>query len=194
MNYPIKKLFKKKIILKEWQKEKIFTYTYNQATIEEYLEFFNKNAKERYLECYEIIHKQCPKTIFERFLTIFFPDFIWKIERKLNIEEEVVEIMQNRFRTYKSIFSEIQEKKKSSNQKGFFASSLQIICKEYNISPDDLLKKYTLEQFLFFQDWIVYNMNMQTKEGQSENNIALIDKEALKKRAEETRKAFESIN
>jgi hypothetical protein len=50
----------------------------------------------------------------------------------------------------------------------------------------------TLEQFLWLSDGLRYEANLHTKEGKNENNLALIDKEAVKRRAEETRKAFEN--
>lgn len=59
------------------------------------------------------------------------------------------------------------------------------------MSPTDLFENYTLEQFMWLQDWIIFNMNEQDKEWQTENQIALVDKEEVKRRAEETRRAFE---
>lgn len=46
---------------------------------------------------------------------------------------------------------------------------------------------------MWLQDGVIFNMNMTDKEWQAENQMALIDKEEVKKRAEATRKAFESV-
>jgi hypothetical protein len=96
-----------------------------------------------------------------------------------------VNIIANRFRTSKSIFD--------WEKGGKFLPSawLSIVCQEYNISPTELLKNHTLEQYTWMIDWIIYKWNEQTKEWKAKNKWATRDKDWAKRRAEETKKYFQ---
>lgn len=187
--YPLKKTFTKEFVDKKGKK--IFSITYQQATIAEYHEFFAKNSEEQFAEMYQIIHSQAKLSLFEKIIQFFFPKFPWKIERALDLQKEISEIISNRFRTWKSVFDNGEEKKKQPNW--LYSAGISILCEKYNLSPHELFEKYTLEQYSWLMDWIIFIANESSDEWKQKNHLALVDKESIKKRAEETRKAFEEI-
>ena len=138
------------------------------------------------------IKKQIPLSIFEKVLNAIFPGYQWKFERSMDMESEITEVMQNKFRVYKSVYDEVNKRKWESWKKFLYSANLAIVCQKYCISPIELFKEFTLEQYMWLQDWIVFLANEIDDEWKMENQIALIDKEEVKKRAQETRKAFES--
>lgn len=92
---------------------------------------------------------------------------------------------------YKSIY----EGKTSNNGKGkpkvgLYSANLSVVCQKYCIPPHDLYRHYTLEQYLWLLDGVIYQSNEMTKEGQAENRIAMLDKEAIRLRTEATKAAF----
>lgn len=189
IDFPLKKTFEKTFEL--WNEK--FVIKYEQATIWEYHEFFAKSHEEQVLELYQEIKLQIPLSTKEKILSFIFEWYRWKFERSMDIDKEIIEMMENKFRTYKSIYDDVQKtKSSSSNKKSLYSANLSIVCQKYCIDPFTLFKNFTLEQYMWLQDWIVFIANETDKEGKMENQLALIDKEEVKKRAEETRKAFES--
>lgn len=87
---------------------------------------------------------------------------------------------------YDSIYTEKGKKGKS----GLYSANLSLVCKSYSIAPHDLYKHYTLEQYLWMLDGIIFQANEMTKEGQAKNKAALIDKEAIRLRTEKTKSLF----
>ena len=189
--FPVKKTFSQDFLNKKWNT--LFTITYNQATINEYYEFLNKSPKEQTQEIYEIIIKQIKFSLKDRILKFFLKNYITKIEKWINFEEVIWSIFANRFRTYTSIFNWLRKTWKWWSKWSIDSVWLSAICKEYNISPTDLMQNYTLEQYFWFLDWIEWQNNSLTKEWEYINNEAIKDKEAIKNRAEETKKAFDKL-
>lgn len=191
--FPLKKTFEQDFISEKW--DLLFTLTYEQATMEEYHNFFNQSSENQMLEVYRMIKDQIKLTKMEKLLSKVFRWYRGHIERSLEVDIMIQNVLANRFRTYESIYESSHEKKKKSgsSQKWLFSANLSIVCQKYCISPTDLFKNYTLEQFMWLQDGVIFNMNMTDKEWQAENQMALIDKEEVKKRAQATRKAFESV-
>lgn len=187
--FPLRKTFKKEVlILKKWKIWRRFDYSYKQATISEFHEFFWKSQEEQITELYDEIHRQIPLSHFERFLSIFF-NIRWKIERNIDIEKEIFEMMENKFRTYQSIFSWTQE---GSWWPSLYSANVAIICQKYCISPIALFEGFTIEQYIWLQDGVIFLANSADENWKIENKKAVTDKEAIKKRAEATRQAFES--
>lgn len=193
-NFPLKKIFEKEFSFYDWEKLVWkFVYRYEQATIQEYHEFFAKSHEEQILELYQEFKKQIPLSNTEKILSFIFEWYKWKLERRIDVDKEIVEIMENKFRIYKSIYDDLPKKQsKWSSKKSLYSANLSIVCQKYCISPVELFKNFTLEQYMWLQDWIVFISNEVDDEWKLENQMALVDKEEVKKRAEETRKAFES--
>lgn len=193
--FPLKKNFSQDFISEDWKT--LFTLTYDQATIEEYHEFFHQNLDQRMRELYLIIKRQIPLSLIEKMLTVIFgKNFRGKVERSLNLENMCLNILENRFRTYESIYKwveHLRENSGNSDKKVLFSANLSLVCQKYCMSPSELFKNFTLEQYMWLQDGIIFNINESDKKWQAENQLALVDKEEVKKRAEETRKAFAAL-
>lgn len=185
--WPVRKEFEQDVVF-GW--DVYFTLKYRQATLQEFFDYYSKSPEEQRDEMVNLIQRQVPYTKFQKFLKKFWIDTAF--DKYVNFENLIISVIDNRFRLYKSIYSEIDKRdnNKTQNKKGFFVSSLRQVCKDYSISPNELFNEYTLEQFFALLDWIRYSNNQTTKEWQSINKMAMIDKEAIKKRAEETKQAF----
>jgi len=186
-NFPTKKTFEQDFLNIKWNK--IFTLKYEQATIWEYYDYINKTPEEQSIELYDIFIKQVKYGLKDKILKYLNKNHLSKTERWLKIDEILVSIFQNRYRSYKSIFNWIRKVDKK-NKGAIDSAWLSTICQWYNISPTDLMKNYTLEQYFWFLDWIEWINNWSTPEWQAINNFAIIDKEAVNKRAEETKAKF----
>ena len=188
--YPVRKNFEQDFLTEDG--EMLFTLRYQQATMEEYHEFFAKSETERAKELYDLIKPQFPLSKQERIFAKIFPNFRGKIERSLDMEILLKNVLNNRFRTYKSIYEGLENKNASPwSNLGIFSANLSIICQKYCISPDNLFKNFTLEQFMWMMDGIIFQANMMDSDGKFMNQQALIDKDEVKARAAETRRAFE---
>lgn len=190
-NFPNKKVFHQDFL--NTKKKNIFTLKYDQATIWEYYEYINKTPDEQNIELYNILKSQIKYNLKDKILKYFIPYYINKIERGLKVEEIIISIFQNRYRFYESIFTWIRKVDKK-NKGAIDSVWLSNICKSYNMSPTDLMKNYTLEQYFWFLDWIEWINNSSDKEWQAINNFAIIDRKAVKQRAEETKKKFQQFN
>ena len=189
-NFPIKKTFEQDFLNIKW--DTIFTIKYDQATILEYYEYINKSQEEQTIELYNILKKFIKYSLKDKILMFLNKNYVNKIERWLKISEILVSIFQNRYRIYESIFKWIRKVDKK-NKWAIDSAWLSNICKTYNISPTDLMKNYTLEQYFWFLDWIEWINNSMDKEWQFINNLAIVDREAIKKRAEETKQKFNNF-
>lgn len=190
-DFPLKKTYEKTFTL--W--ERSFVLKYEQATIAEYHEFFAKSHGEQIQELYQEIQSQIQLSTTEKILSFIFQWYRWSLERSMDMDKELIEVMENKFRTYKSVYEEVNQRKSwgsKQSSKSLYSANLSIVCQKYCIDPFSLFKNFTLEQYMWLQDWVVFIANESDKEGKMENQLALIDKEEVKKRAEETRKAFES--
>lgn len=191
--FPVRKTYQQDFINTKWKI--LFSIEYKQATMLEYYEFLNKDKDEQILDLYKIIKEKIKYTFFDKVKLFFNKNYKSKIELWLNFENAFLSIMSNKFRTYESIFNKVKSRMQNKwwNKWTIDSVWLSMICKEYNISPTDLLNNYTLEQYFWFLDWIEWNNNALTKEWQSINNEAIKDTEAIKKRAEQTKKAFNKL-
>lgn len=188
-NFPLKKTFEQDFITINGKN--LFTLKYEQATIKEYYEYLNYSPQEQARELLNILRKCIKYSLKDKIMLFLNKDYVTDFEKNLNIEEVFGSIFANRFRIHKSIFEWKRQKGKKWWSKGSIDSVwLSAICKEYNISPTDLMENYTLEQYFWFLDWIEWSNNTMTKEWQATNDLALIDKEAVKSRADETRARF----
>lgn len=192
-NFPLKKTFEQDFIDNSWKV--LFTFKYEQSTIQEYHEFFAKTTSEQIVELYWMLRKQTPKTLFQRFILFFFKNYITPIERWIDLNLLLQDIIANRFRTYESIYSDVPalESAPTSEKKSLYSANLSIVCQKYCIDPVTLFNNFTLEQYMWLQDGVIFNINENDKEWQMKNQMALIDRIAIKQRAAETRKAFESL-
>lgn len=184
--FPLKKTFEKDFIDKKWKL--LFTLRYDQATLKEYYEFINKNPQEQFLELYKILQESIKYGFFTRFLKKVNKNYQTSWESALNISSITNDILVNRYRVYKSIFEGLRSEKKG--KWSIESVVLASICEKYNISPTELMEKYTLEQYFWFLDWLEWIWNSYSKEWEFINQKALIDKEAIKKRTEETKARF----
>jgi hypothetical protein len=181
-DYPVKKDFEKDFIF-EWEKE---TIKYKQATIREYQDFNFLNSEEQNLEILNLILLQL-KNIKSK--NIFIDNLK---NKKLFLSEKVTEIIDTKFRQHKSIFTWIIPKSKT---KSLYSSQVRNICKEFNIKwPEELFNIYTLEQYEWMIDWLIFDWNSQDKKTQHFNNEALSDKEWVKSRLEKNKEAFNNIS
>lgn len=190
-NFPNKKVFNQDFLNTKWTN--IFTLKYDQATIWEYYEFINKSPEEQTEELQNIFKSQIKYWLKDKIMRFLFKYYVTKTEAWLNIEQITMSIFQNRYRAYKSIFTDIKAKLVSDWPKGKWcidSVGLSSICTSYNISPTDLLKNYTLEQYFWFLDGIEWINNSGDAKWQAINDMAVIDKGAVKKRAEDTKAKF----
>lgn len=192
--FPSIKTFEQDFINPNWKI--LFSIKYQQATLKEYYDFLEKSQQEQFQELYNIIQSKIKYSFFDRIMKFFYKNYKSKIEYWLNIESCILSIIENKFRSYESIFNKVKSRMQNTWWNNIWSIDqigLLMICKEYNISPTDLLNNYTLEQYFWFLDWIEWVNNSQSKEGLFINKEAIKDKEAIKKRAEQTKKAFKKI-
>jgi hypothetical protein len=189
LELPPRKTFEQDFLTKDGKK--LFTITYKQATLMEYFEYQWLTDDEKVLFIYGIIHNQCPLTKFEKILRILVPKWRGKMERNIDVWNVAMNIIANMFRSYKSIFEwSVSNNNSKRDEIWLPAFNLLTVCNEYSTPLQDLLENFTIEQYIWLMDWIIYKNNLQSKEWQFMNGQALKDKEAIKRRAEETRKAF----
>lgn len=186
--FPTRKNFEQDFI---FQDKILFTLKYKQATLQEFFDFYEKTPEDQFIELAEIIVEQIPYTLFQKILKKIFPWYRTAFQKAIDIEKVVKNIQANRFRIYESIFKEYDEKQaKKGTGKWFFATGLKQICSWYATSISEVMNTLTLEQFLYLSDGLRFEANEMSKEGKWINKYALRDTEGAKKRAEETRKAF----
>lgn len=192
--FPLKKTFVQDFYSSNWKK--LLSIKYEQATIIQYYEYINKSYEEQIEEIQEIIKPIFKKNLWQKIRYFFNRNYQTKLEKWADIEWLIMSIIWNKYRWYESIFTDVKKRfwnKKPSSKWAIDSIWLLIICKNYNISPTDLLNNYTLEQYLWFLDGIERYNNSQTKKWQAINNMAVIDKDAVKKRAQKTKEQFEKF-
>lgn len=197
-DFPLKKTFEQDFLSDKW--ELLFSLIYEQSTMAEFHEFFAKSSHEQMMEVYRMIKKQIKLTWMEKLLSFVFWWYRGHIERSLEMDVIIQNVLANRFRTYESVYNQTEHLRKSEEnswnieKKVLFSANLSIVCQKYCIDPATLMKEFTLEQYMWLQDGVIFNVNEQEwKKWQAENQMALVDKEEVKKRAAATRKAFEEL-
>lgn len=190
---PLRKTFEQDFFDIRWKK--LLTIKYEQATILEYYEYINKTTDEQLQEIQKIIEPLFKMSFLDKIKLVFNKNYQTKLIKWADIEWLILSVMQNRYRWYESIFTDI--KKRIWTKKGWKwvidSVWIMMICKNYNMSPTDLLNNYTLEQYLWLLDGIERYNNAQTKKWQAINNLAVIDKDAVKKRLEKNKQQFEKF-
>lgn len=192
--FPLKKTFVQDFYSANWKK--LLSIKYEQATIMQYYEYINKSYEEQIEEIQEIIKPIFKKNLWQKIRFFFDRNYQTKLEKWADIEWLIMSIIWNKYRWYESIFTDVKKRfwnKKPSSKWAIDSIWLLIICKNYKMSPTDLLNNYTLEQYLWLLDGIERYNNAQTKKWQAINNMAVIDKDAVKKRAQKTKEQFEKF-
>lgn len=101
----------------------------------------------------------------------------------LNIDfNKFFEVLQNYY--FKWYFS----KEKQTWETYPFEAYIMFLSEKFNIDPNTLLKTYTPEQINFYLEWIIYNINNETKEWQRRNKIKQAMKELEKEKTQEEAK------
>ena len=72
---------------------------------------------------------------------------------------------------YSSLFKWFFVKSTSSGKSIPYASYVVFLSEKLHIDPNNILNTYTPEQLSFYTDWIIYNINEQTKEWRNKNKI-----------------------
>lgn len=191
-NFPSKKKFTKKFFSENWKL--LFSISYEQATLEEYFEFFEMSEKGREIFLIEKILKNIPLRFHEKIIQKIFPNFLPKRFLVLDFEKIATKMLSEIFTTHESVFSNIKSDGKNSSSQILFSASIAIICEKYHISIIDAVKNLTLEQFLWLQDGAMYLMNAQTEEWQKINNYAVGRNKKSSHNWEEIRKKFNENN
>lgn len=189
-DFPLKKTFEQEFITEEW--DLLFILKYEQATIEEYEEMMFLPVEKQMQKIILFVRKQIKLEWWETIIRKFYPAYVSRLERSLDIWLMAKNVLINKFRTYKSIFDDLPPifQKKWQARKWLYSANLSGICQKYNISVVELRKNITLEQYMWMIDWIIFSNNEMSEEWQKMNKYALIDKDEMKKRAEETKKLF----
>lgn len=188
--FPLKKTFEQEFIAENWRS--LFVLTYDQATISEYDEFMFLGSEHQIRSIINMVRKQIPLNFFQRVIHYFLPLYTFSIERSIDMNLIVKNVMINKFRSYESIFDDVPSYmfKKNDNQKGLYSSNISAVCNAYHISISDLRDKMTLEQYFWMVDGINFQWNQHSKEGKAINNMALVDRKAISERTEKTKQAF----
>jgi len=75
---------------------------------------------------------------------------------------------------HKWVFDKKEEKKPSGKwRKSIFSANLVYLSEKLNIHPKQLLQEYTIEQMNYMSEWLIFNANEGSKEGQKENDKRL---------------------
>jgi hypothetical protein len=166
-----------------WNKKKVFMY--QQATAYETLEFIELASKENFnvLEwVYDFLNNVCKvKKI----------PFTNNISRKEYMK--YVKNFDKIFRVIKDTYFKWAFGKEETEQETLFESYIAFMSKELNIDPLRLLKEYTFEQLTTISDGVIYNINMQTEEGQKANKKIMNKRKIEKQDPEELKKAFDKL-
>jgi len=183
-NFPTQKEFELKINIKKkilfFNKTKIILLKYKEASVLEVIEFL-----------------QLEKQIIE-----YFSDFILKNSNAT--KKDLWKIILNFDKIWEKInntFLKFENKntiKKTNNSKNsetisWFNSYLVILSEKLNIDPLELLKKYTLRQFNYLTEWIIYNANDKTKEWKQKNRMDDIQKQRENLNNEDAKKIKDFI-
>jgi len=162
--FPLKKTFVQDFYSANWKK--LLSIKYEQATIMQYYEYINKSYEEQIEEIQEIIKPIFKKNLWQKIRFFFDRNYQTKLEKWADIEWLIMSIIWNKYRWYESIFTDVKKRfwnKKPSSKWAIDSIWLLIICKNYKMSPTDLLNNYTLEQYLWLLDGIERYNNAQTK-------------------------------
>ncbi len=187
---PPKRTFEQDFIL---ENKNLFTLKYEQATLQEFFEFYGKSKEIQIQELLELINSQIPFSNLERVKKRLIKNYKTEIEMIIDYEKLLINILNNRFRTHNSMFEWVSTGTSWKKTPSLMRNSFAQVCNFWNVSFDDLIEKYTIEQFLWLLDWVRFENNNQSKDWKNINYMAMQDVDGRKKRAEETKKAFENF-
>jgi len=168
--FPIKKEYKKIIVDSKWNK--IASIEYEQATM-----------YERYKFVYS--EKQWNEIIDFVLQNIVYEKNIYKLKENDIVSNLlqgwfVDELMDTRYKTYKSIYEGGAWWRKAIEQ-----ANIVFVCKELWISPHDLIHNYTMEEYQYYLDGVIYNANESYKEWQQINDMARMKADKWTKASQE---------
>lgn len=178
-DYPLLKEYILKIETTLWY---IFL-KYEQATMFENMRLASKTQEEVYARIQEFIESRIeykyylPRKWYE-WSGLYYKRCLYHQSLmlwELDIKEIVDTIIETRFKNYKSIFEWVEKiKSKTDNRPWIYQNTVESICSWYNIQwPDDLFRKYTLEQFQWMTDWLIFKSNEYTDEWKIMNDRAI---------------------
>jgi len=161
-----KDILRKNIILPIKINDKVKYFKYKQFTIQDTLDF-HYNEENKSLWLFKFLNKQWEKKRFfwrhklskKEFMEIPF-DILYK---------EVIGSAMEWFYDF-SINSNIVNKESEEYP---LSAYIALISKELSISPLDIINKFTPLQLKTFSEWVMWNFNSQTDEGQKKNEKIL---------------------
>ncbi len=118
-------------------------------------------------ECIEFSYKLNTKDFkLEDWLYNFLKDKI-DLKKQDLLKIDLDKMMDVLFDTaFKWFFS-----KKKWGKSTSYESYIMFLSEKLSIDPNKLVKEYTPEQLNFYTDWVIYNLNEQTKEWQKRNKF-----------------------
>lgn len=116
-------------------------------------------------------------------------------------KDDLLKIDLNKFMDvlFDTAFKDFFSKKKSKGETIPYEAYIMFLSDKFNLDPDTLIKKYTPEQINYYTDWVIYNLNEQTKEWQKKNRLRkemkeykqTIDEDKEKKQLDELMKRMD---
>lgn len=165
-----------------WQKKKI-TMRYKQASAEETIQFINQDWNEKiiawvveFMKKYSDYREKDYRYVVGNFDKIF--DTILKTYHKWVFNKEEI----------KNSGGSMMEKK---TRKSTFWANLVYLSEKLNVHPKLLLQEYTMEQMNWLSEWLIFNSNEASKDGQRINDRLTRDKTDMTK--EDIMKKFENV-
>jgi len=139
-------------------------FVYKQATIQETIDFYSKHNDINALYTY-FIDKFC-KNKKNKEVDIVLRD---------NIETIFSKIANTRYKRRESEYSNVPQTvdKKRGVRERTRGATVQEVCKHFFISLTDLLQNYTMEQYDWMVDQIIFSTNESTDDWKRRNNIML---------------------
>lgn len=101
-------------------------------------------------------------------------------------------VLENKFRLHKSVYDALPKEEGKASYSSLPSANMAIVCQRYNIDPFTLRKTATIEQYLWLLDGVIFLNNEMDDEGRGKNRYVMVDRDAVKKRAEQTKKSFKN--
>jgi hypothetical protein len=144
------------------QKKKI-TMRYEQATAEDTIQFMNRDREWKVIDWMISFLKKHSNYSKSDYNTI-----VWNFDNILDLI----------LRTYhKWVFNKEEKVKTNSNtwiwkkpRPSTFWANITYLSEKLNIHPKQLLQEYTMEQMNWLSEWLIFNSNEASKDGQKIND------------------------
>jgi hypothetical protein len=163
----VRKSFEVNIRIKKRYRNKIINVKYEQASMYEITEFLYEVQEEWF---------QISNRILD-FVINHTKEKLSKLEKRIVIikSPELFDTLQKTY--FKWSFGEIKEWQIQANTSNDMISSyIVFLSSELKQDPLYLMKNYSIEQLKFFTDWVAWNMNERTPEGQKKNRLKAMEK------------------